>query len=143
MKLIVDTCVFIDAFDEQSENYATSFKLLEYLTIKNELISMPAHGWFEVQCTLQRLINEKKFKGPVINGKMNYPIQLIHIDKSFILKYSMTDIPYIKGGDYIFIAVAKKNDLPLVTSDNKMIQVCKQCDVQVFTPSEYLEERIK
>lgn len=140
MKLIVDTCVFIDAFDEQSENHAISIKLLEHLAINNELISMPAQGWFEVQCTLQRLINEKKFKGPVIDGRMNYQVELIHIDKEFILKYSMMDIPYIKAGDHIFIVIAKKNGLPLVTSDNKMIQICNENKVQVYTPDEYLKK---
>ena len=53
--LIVDACVFIDTFDPQSPNHCASLRLLETLRQRDLLISMPAHGWFEVQCTLKRL----------------------------------------------------------------------------------------
>jgi predicted nucleic acid-binding protein len=100
---------------------------------------MPAHGWFEVQCALQKLIAENRFDGLIINGQMEYPVELIHIDKPFIEKYAMADIPYIKAGDHIYIAIAKVNDYPLVTSDSKMFAICKQCGVRAFTPTEFLD----
>ncbi len=137
MKLLVDTCVFIDAFDPQSPNHAESLVLLEGLRRRAILITMPAHGWFEVQCTLQKLIAEKRFVGPAIQAQMNYPVELIHIDQPFIQKYAMADIPYIKAGDHIFVAIAKVNGYPLITSDSKMTAVSKQCGVQVFSPTEF------
>jgi hypothetical protein len=101
---------------------------------------MPAHGWFEVQCSLQRLRNEGRFVGPKIDQQMQYPLKLIHIDDRFISRYSMADIPYTKAGDHIFLAVAKVNDISLVTSDGKMFKVAKQAGISVFTPSEALCE---
>lgn len=143
MKLIVDSSVFIDAFHPDSSNHAQSLALLEDLRRRQILITMPAHGWFEVQCTLQRLIKEKRFVGPSFQNQMNYALELIHIDEQFIKKYAMADIPYIKAADHMFIAVAKLNGYRLVTTDAKMTQVSKQCAVQVFSPEEYSIELSK
>ncbi len=140
MKLLVDSCVFIDSFDPQSPNHLAAVQLLEELHARDLLITMPAHGWFEVQCALQKLSSELRFVGPVIDGRMDYPVKLIHIDKPFIEKYAMADIPYIKAGDHIFIAIAKINDYTLITSDTKMIDVSKQCGVRVFEPAEFMNE---
>ena len=71
---------------------------------------------------------------------MDYPVELIHIDKPFIEKYAMADIPNIKAGDHIFVAIAKINDWPLITSDSQMITISKQCGVRVFEPLEFMNE---
>ncbi len=55
-KIIVDSCVFIDAFDKQSEFYEVSRKFLDWTVEKSKTITMPAHAWFEIWCTLRRLI---------------------------------------------------------------------------------------
>jgi hypothetical protein len=104
---------------------------------------MPAHGWFEVQCTLQRLLVEKRFVGPVIQGQMSYPVELIHIDQPFIQKYAMASIPYLKAGDHIFLAIAKLNGYPLITCDLNMTEVAKECGIRVFSPSEFSRELVK
>ena len=52
----------------------------------------------------------------------------------------MIDIPYIKAGDHIFVVVAKINDCPLITSDEKMITISKECGVRVFNPAEFMSE---
>ena len=140
MKLLVDSCVFIDAFDPKSPNHSAAIQLLEELRARDLLITMPAHGWFEVECAFQKLSSEQRLVGPTIDGRMDYPVELIHIDKPFIEKYAMADIPYIKAGDHIFIAFAKINDYPLITSDAKMIDVSKQCGVRVFEPAEFMNE---
>ncbi len=71
---------------------------------------------------------------------MDYPIKLIHIDRPFIEKYAMADIPYIKAGDHIFVAIAMKDDYTLITSDAKMIDVSKNCGIRVFKPAEFTDE---
>jgi hypothetical protein len=87
MKLIVDSCVFIDAFDPQWPNHDSGLRLLNELSERQIMITMPAHGLFEVQCALRRLEGEDRFKGPAIDGKMQYSMELIHIDEAFIKKY--------------------------------------------------------
>jgi predicted nucleic acid-binding protein len=143
MKLIVDSCVFIDSFDRGSANHVDSLRLLEELLRRKLIITMPAHGWFEVQCTLQRLVKEKRFAAPSIASRREYPIRLLHIDKSFIEKYACTDLPYLRAGDHIFVVVAKVNKCPLITSDAAMTAVSRQCGVQVLSPAEFLSELLK
>ena len=138
--LIVDSCVFIDTFDPPSHNHYDAVQLLETLLDRNLTITMPAHGWFEIWGTLKLITSEKKFVGPIFDGGREYPIELIHIDKPFIEKYTRADIPYIKAGDHIFVAMAKTNDCPLITSDAKMIEVSKKCGVRVFKPAEFMNE---
>jgi predicted nucleic acid-binding protein len=140
MRLLVDSCVFIDSFDPQSPNHAGSLQLLEDLRLRGQTITMPAHGWFEVQCTVQRLMHERRFIGPQIAGRTDYPVELMHIDQEFIQKYAMADVPYIKAGDHIYLAVAKVNSWPLVTSDTKLRSVALQAGVKAFEPIELLQE---
>ncbi len=97
-------------------------------------MTMPAHAWFEVECSLKKLSQNRGFVGPVFDGQMRYPVELIHIDDDFITKYRMADIPYIKAGDHIFVAVAKLNGYPLVTSDTKMLNVARKAGVRIFEP---------
>lgn len=140
MKLLVDSSVFIDAFDPTSPNHAESMRFLDHIHKRNLIMAMPAHAWFEVECALKKLSLDKKFVGPMFDGKMKYPVELIHIDDDFITKYRMVDIPYIKAGDHIFVAVAKVNNYPLVTNDTKMFNVALKAGVRVFEPKDLRRE---
>ena len=143
-KIIVDTCVFIHAFDDSSENYNISHKFLNW-TVENQIvITMPAHAWFEILCTLRRLERiDKSFKGRPVQGKWKYPIELIHIDDRFIAKYGNVDLQYIKAGDHIFLVIAKLDGYPLITTDVKMRNVAIEEGILVFNPSEFMSEGYK
>jgi predicted nucleic acid-binding protein len=138
LKILIDSSVFVAAFDRESASRGASIALLDELKSRKQLISMPAHAWFEIECSLRRLRQEKKFLGPTIKNRMDYPIELIHIDNQFIQKYKGADVPYIKAGDHIFLAVAKINNYPLVTRDLNMSKVANNCGIAVFTPESYL-----
>lgn len=140
-KVLVDSCVFISAFDSQSQNYELSHKFLEWLLAKKLTITMPAHAWFEVLCTLRRLErNDKSFKGRPVCGNWTYPIELIHIDDAFIKKYGNVYINYIKAGDHIFLVVAKVNKFPIVTLDEKMKSVALKEGISVFSPEKFMAQ---
>jgi len=136
VKLLVDTCVFVDAFDPSSSGHAAAYELLVYLLERNVQVTMPAHGWFEARCSWQRLKLDGKFVGPLFQGEGRYPVELIPIDDDFIDKYTVSDIPFIKSGDHIWLAVAKVEGYPLVTSDVKMTKIARQIGVRVFAPTD-------
>ena len=138
-KLIVDSCVFINAFKFDSKSRAQCKDLLEELIKIKQIITMPSHGWFEILCSLRRIEKvDKTFSGPVINGRMDYAIEFIHIDNKFIEKYGNVDIPYQKSGDHIFTVIAFVNKWPLITLDTNMIKISKKLGISVFTPIEYI-----
>ena len=139
MKLIVDSCVFINSMKADSVHRAGCLAFLELLSSTGTTMSMPAHGWFEVHCSLKRIEKiDKNFSGSPIGGKWNFPIELIHIDAEFIAKYGNIDIPYTRAGDYIYLVVAHVNRYPLVTTDKGMSTVGKQLGVTVYSPAEFV-----
>lgn len=140
-KLIVDSCVYINAFKVDSEFHSDCVAFLERLLDEGKIITMPAHGWFEVVCSLRRIAQEgRSFSGAPIAGRRQYPIELIHIDESFVSKYGNIDIPRLKAGDHIFTVVAYVNGYQLVTTDNAMIAAAKELGITVWTPRGYLTQ---
>lgn len=138
-KLLVDSCVFISAFKEDSEYRDESRKFLELLLNRNQMITMPAHGWFEVWCNLKRIERiDKKFISPTFNGLKSYPVELIHIDDKFISKYGSVDIPYAKAGDHIYLVIAHINKYKLITWDKGMSIIAKSISIDVQNPTEFL-----
>ena len=115
---------------------------LEHLNHSGTTMSMPAHGWFEVHCSLRRIERiDKTFSGVPVGGNWSFPIELIHIDDKFIAKYGNVDIPYTKAGDHIYLVFALTNGYPLVTTDNGMSAVAKQLGVAVYSPAEFVASR--
>ena len=138
--IIIDSNVIIDTFDSSSPNYKDSYNFMEHVISKKILFAMPMHGWFEINCTLNR---KKKEKGigalPVFAGHMQTPIEFIHIDDKFLENYIDVEVPVLKAMDHIFLVVAKKNNLPLITWDKQMIKAGKECGVNIFTPIDWMQ----
>jgi hypothetical protein len=140
-KLIVDTCVLIDSFQKDNLHRASSIAFIDHCVRHNQLITIPAHGWFEFWCNVNRLSAiERQYLHPMFADKMQLPVELIHIDEHFISRYGNVKIPYLKASDYIFLVVAYENKYQLVTRDAQMIKIGRQVGVQVFTPTEYLSQ---
>jgi len=117
-------------------------EFLEYLVSTRTTMTMPAHGWFEVHCSLKRAREiDKKFLGAPIGAEWNFPIELIHIDEKFLRRYGNVEMPYSKAGDHIYLVVAYVNGYPLVTTDQGMTKVAKSLGISVFDPPSYLQSR--
>jgi rRNA-processing protein FCF1 len=139
-KLIVDSNVFINSFDQESGFREESIRFLSKMAEIGQVITMPAHGLFEITCALKRLSeHDRKYLHPVIFGQTRYPIEAIHIDQEFIAKYSIVEVPYIKAGDHLYLVVSKLNGYPLITRDNGLRERAKEAGINVFTPTEFLE----
>jgi predicted nucleic acid-binding protein len=141
--MIIDSNVIIDTFDPSSPNYSASCKFMDHILGKNVLFAMPMHGWFEITCTLRRIQKEKGIVPPILAGRQQMAIEFIHIDDQFLHDYSAVDIPVIKAMDHLFLVVAKKNNLRLITWDEQMTKAGKECGVYVFSPQEWMQFSIK
>src|SRR5437867_7194477 len=139
-KVIVDSCVLINSFQCDSVHRNDSIAFIDHVVREGQLITMPAHGWFEVWCNVNRLSEvDRTYLHPVFAGQMNLSLELIHIDDQLIRKYGNVKLPYTKAADHIFIVVAFVNLYLLVTWDDKMRKVAEQVGVQVCDPNEYLQ----
>ena len=76
-KLIVDSCVLINSFQKDSAHRADSIAFIDHLVEREQLITMPAHGWFEVWCNLNRLSDvDRTYLHPMFANNMQLPVEL-------------------------------------------------------------------
>jgi predicted nucleic acid-binding protein len=70
----------------------------------------------------------------------NDPLQItpIPIDETFVTKYYAVDLPYLKAGDLIFVAMAKGDGSVLITEDDTQYKKAKEAGVTVYRIKEYL-----
>lgn len=139
--IVIDSNVILDTFDLSSPNHGLSMTFMEYIIGNRVLFAMPMHGWFEIKCTLNRMKKEGRAVPPIISESQSMMVELIHIDALFLENYSSVEIPVIKAMDHLFLVVAKKNGLPLITWDKQTMAAGDQCNAQVFNPEEWMKHR--
>ncbi|MDD5712261.1 MAG: PIN domain-containing protein [Smithellaceae bacterium] len=138
--IIIDSNVIIDTFDPSSPNHSASCEFMDHILSRNILFAMPMHGLFEINCTLNRIKKEKGIVPPILAGRQQMAIEIIHIDDQFLDNYCNVDVPVIRAMDHLFLVVAKKNYLPLITWDKRMTLAGNECGVNVFNPAEWMEQ---
>jgi predicted nucleic acid-binding protein len=138
--IILDACVVIHAFDSDAEQHVEARDLVKILKEKNFRVVMPMHGFFEIQCAMKRMtrVEGRTIKSPFNEEVKGLQITPQPIDHKFIENYFEVDIPYAKAGDSIYMVMAKKLGLPLVTRDKGMYKVSKRAGINVLTISEAL-----
>jgi predicted nucleic acid-binding protein len=140
--IVIDSNVIIDTFDPQSPNYEASMSFMNHIIGNRILFAMPMHGWFEINCTLNRMRKEGLVLPPIISGAQQMMVEFIHIDAQFLENYaSVEDIPVIKAMDHLFLVVAKKNKLPLITWDRQVIAAGEECGVDAVNPADWMQQR--
>jgi predicted nucleic acid-binding protein len=138
--IILDACVVIHALDSNAEQHGEARDLVRHLKEKKFQVVMPMHGFFEIQCAMKRMT---RVEGRRITSPFNAEVKALHItpqpiDHKFIENYFNVEIPYAKAGDSIYIVMAKKLGLPLVTRDKGMYKVSKKAGINVLSISEAL-----
>lgn len=141
--MIIDSNVIIDTFDPLSENHSSSKKFMDYIVEYKILFAMPMHGWFEIKCSLNKIRDRSEIVPPFLAGQQSMCIELIHIDDQFLHNYIYVDIPWVRTMDHLFLVVAKKNNLTLITWDKKMTDAGKKCGVNVSNPTEWMQRITK
>jgi len=138
--IIVDSSVVVDAFDSTSSHHTDAHAFLESARAHGFLVTMPMNGYFEVKCSMRRIahVEMKKVSPPYISFATAYPIKTIAIDMKFVDNFENVPVPYAKAGDTIFLVLAKKLGLPLVSRDGPMLDKAKECGILALTVEEGL-----
>jgi len=140
--IIVDTSVLVDIFLETAARHPEAKKLGSFLVAKKVDIKLPMHGMFELACSLKN----KKATGSYklqsgITKDSPLRITRIPIDEKFFEEYFDINLPYLKAGDFIFIAMAKKDAAILITEDNKMFDRAKEAGIEVYKIKEFIDKQ--
>jgi predicted nucleic acid-binding protein len=62
----------------------------------------------------------------------------VPIDSEFLARYPTGNLPDIKAGDLLFLAMAAGDSQPLITEDDNLFQKAQQAGVGVFRIADYL-----
>ena len=141
MRVVVDTSVLVNVALESSSFHEEGMRLHAFIKENKIEIMMPMHGMFEVACAMAH----SKLSGNLIidkslneeNGWVFIPVP---IDESFFKKYFSPELPYIRAGDFIFMAYAKGENIPLITRDQKLSAKAKEAGGEVYEPIEFIEQ---
>jgi len=131
--VVVDTSVVVDAFDEISNNNASSKRILTWLLDNDVTIHMPTYSIIEVSCALRNMKIDKRNMTNAFTNKYPLRCKYIDVDAEFLVEYFVPDLPYIRAGDYIFLCIANKLHIPLITNDLGLIRISSKCTFPVFS----------
>jgi len=104
--IILDTCVLVAIFMVSEENHRNAKKLADYLIDENIQPRIPMHGFFELACVFKRKETEGPFELQNETNQRPFNMKHINIDHKFFEDYYDPSLPYIKSGDFIFLAMA-------------------------------------
>jgi len=104
------------------------------------------YALFEISCALKnKKINSTSGilqMSRDINESNPLSVEPIPIDQDFINKYLNPELPYMKAGDLIFVAMAKADEGILITEDNDQYNKAKSCGIKSYRIKEFLNEFI-
>ena len=86
-------------------------------------------------------LNSGNLRDPGSQGQENgLDIELVPVDESFIKRYYNVALPELRAGDLILAALAKGDQIPLVTEDRELLVKSKSAGIAAFTITEFLQE---
>lgn len=139
--VVVDTCIIIDSFDKSSIFHSDCVNILQILMNNRAIIYEPTYAMIEIACVVKRLKAEGKYNLEwVFNSEKNGLVtKNIEINNDFLTDWFDPRLPYIKSGDYIFMCIANKLKIPIITNDKPLINACEKCDIQAYNSEDALK----
>jgi len=144
--VILDTSVVIDFVLENSPRHNDAISLIRFLTQRQIRTRIPFHAAFEVQSALRRSVWFERGRQAEHAQKNREELILqlfaVPIDQAFMDHYPTGDLPYLKAGDLLFLAMAKADNQPLITEDQGLYDKAREAGVAVFKISEYALSKV-
>jgi predicted nucleic acid-binding protein len=141
--VVVDTSVLIDFAFESANRHQTATELVRRLVDRQVRIRVPFHAAFEFQSANRRATN---FEGAIpakhtFLDHKEFIVELHHvpINTTFVTHYGRGDLPYLKGGDLIFLALARGDNVPIITEDGPLLTKARQAGAEAFTAAENID----
>ena len=143
MLVVVDTSVLVDIFLKSRPRHADGKQLGRLLMDKNFTVRVPMHAMFELASAMknEKVTSHQDSSMPYneeYTSDNGFRVEPIAIDEPFFEKYLDVNLPYLKGGDFIFLCMAKKDNALLITEDNKLYARAKEAGVEVYRIQEFL-----
>ena len=139
MRAVVDTSVLVDIFLVSRPRHLIAIRLVPLVNSDLLEVWVPFSSAFELSAAIK---NEKLSKPIDIDKSIQWtkPFKLLQIpiDENFFNKYFDISLPYIKAGDLLFLALAKGENIPLVTEDERLRMRALEAGVAAHTTEDFL-----
>jgi predicted nucleic acid-binding protein len=137
--IVIDSSVLVRIFDEAEDGHGQAVKIGHYLVDNGIRVRIPYHALFEVSSTFKRKNQSGSLKAYQGIAEMNpLLVDPVPVDEAFFSRYFDASLPYLKAGDSLFLAMAKKDSAILITEDKQQYAAAQSVGVQVFRVEEFL-----
>lgn len=140
--IVVDTSVMVDMLLSIRTRHPEALTLAKQFRHFGFQPTLPCHAFFEIATAIrnERMQKEGKISMGIFTKEFPLGVKIIPIDMQFVHEHIDHTIPYMKAGDLIFVAIAKKQGLAIVTEDKLQYERATQGGVKAFTIKQFLEE---
>ncbi len=140
-KVVVDASVWVSSLQQQDVNHAASRLWMEKYIAKGGLLIAPTVLLIEVAAAISRRTGESTLAREAIKVLTSASsMQLIPMDATLVqVAVSMAADLQLRAGDAIYVAVARKMNIPLVSWDKEQLQKAS-INSLAYTPSEYISQ---
>lgn len=135
--IIIDASVLTDMCLMDRERHTNAVALVKHIQENNIQLTIPMHAILEVKSSIGQE-RSKPGSGIIDPGFYLKINEIIPIDNNFINEYMDLSLPHIKAGDLIYILIAKKKNIPLITEDDKQLRVANKSGVAAYKINEFL-----
>ena len=140
--VIVDTCVLVDIALSTRARHAQAVDLARCLRKHDIVIRAPMHAAFEFMCAIRQEVHQLGGRhsswAAGTDDSERIDIWPVPIDAEFVATYPMQNLPDMRSGDFLFLAMASGDNQALVREDDDLFRKAQLAGVRVFRIATYL-----
>lgn len=142
LMIVVDANALINMMFQDQPAYEDGQRALAKIREWRLVIAVPMHLLFEIECMTMRknqLERGMGATGPALSEDAPLWFLPIAIDEVFVRRYRDPSLPYIKAGDFMYMAMAKREAAPLITQDGRLYSAARRAGMSVVRLREFAD----
>ncbi len=140
--VVVDACALLNMMLQDQPAYDDGQRALAKIREWQLVIAVPMHILFEVECVMMRKHQLEGGVGagsPLLSEETPLWLLPVAIDDVFVRRYRDPTLPYVKAGDFMYMAMAKREAAPLITEDGQLYGAAQRAGMQVVRLKEFAD----
>lgn len=135
--VLIDSCVLYGLFDTKDSWHQSAQTLNKLCNAQEIKLWVPAHAFFEFNAIRLRKLKDDNVR---FLEESEIYFNVIYIEETFMKRYLVDDLPYQKGADYIYMAIAHIERIPLITEDKNFFSEEKKKYFSAYHIDEFVEK---
>lgn len=140
--IVVDADALLNIMLQDQPAYHDGQRALAKIREWHLVIAVPMHVLFEIECVMMRMNQLEGGVGagsPALSEETPLWLLPVAIDDVFVRRYRDPTLPYVKAGDFMYMAMAKREAAPLITEDKQLYGAAQRAGMQVVRLKEFAD----